>query len=161
MWHLSRDTRFPTMWYVRPAKSQTSLRIGADWSEPLLVTWIFYECWATVWTLFGVSKLKRRLHKLLWVYTCQNATLLEITSRLIFTSVDSNEPPFKLRNSKWCSVSSLTVIEYSIDWQRLWSDCASVQADLTLCWLHIPPYWKSHVAAHITGLPGPISFRTN
>ena len=32
------------------------------------------------------------------------------------TSVDSDEPlqpPFKLRNSKWCSVSSLTVIEYS------------------------------------------------
>ena len=34
----------------------------------------------------------------------------------IFTSVDSGEPvapPFKLRNSKLCSVSSLTVIEYS------------------------------------------------
>ena len=29
--------RFPTMWYVRPAKAQTSLRIRADWSEPLLV----------------------------------------------------------------------------------------------------------------------------
>ena len=34
----------------------------------------------------------------------------------ILTSEDSNEPvqpPFKLRNSKWYSVSSLTVIEYS------------------------------------------------
>ena len=30
--------------YVRPAKAQTSLRIRAVWSEPLLVTWIFYEC---------------------------------------------------------------------------------------------------------------------
>ena len=28
--------RLPTMWYVRPAKAQTSLRICADWSEPLL-----------------------------------------------------------------------------------------------------------------------------
>ena len=31
---------------------------------------------------------------------------------------DSDEPlqpPFKLRNSKWCSVSSLTIIEYSSD----------------------------------------------
>ena len=28
---------------------------------------------------FGVSKLKRRLHTLIWVYTCQNATLLETT----------------------------------------------------------------------------------
>ena len=36
----------------------------------------------------------------------------------ILTSVDSDEPvqhPFKPRNSKWCSVSSLTVIEYSSD----------------------------------------------
>ena len=40
----------------------------------------------------------------------------------ILTSVDSEEPvqpPFKLRNAKWCSVSSLTVIEYISDQQRL------------------------------------------
>ena len=30
-------------------------------------------------TSFGVSKLNRRLHRLIWVYTCQNATLLENT----------------------------------------------------------------------------------
>ena len=29
----------------------------------------------------GVSKLKRRLHRLVWVYMCQNDTLLEITCR--------------------------------------------------------------------------------
>ena len=45
------------MWYVRPAKAQISLRIRA----------------------FGVSKLERRLHRLVCVYTCQNAKLLEIT----------------------------------------------------------------------------------
>ena len=36
----------------------------------------------------------------------------------ILTSVDSEElvqPPFKLRNSKWCSVNSLSVIKYSSD----------------------------------------------
>ena len=27
--HMSRDMRFPTMWYVRPAKPQISLRIRA------------------------------------------------------------------------------------------------------------------------------------
>ena len=32
--NMSRDMRFPTMWYVRPAKAQTSLRIRAVWSEP-------------------------------------------------------------------------------------------------------------------------------
>ena len=50
--------RFPTMWYVRPAKAQISLRIRAVWSEPLQVAWIFYECKATDRTLFRVSKLK-------------------------------------------------------------------------------------------------------
>ena len=41
----------------------------------------------------------------------------EIANNLPFlTSVDWDEPlqpPFKLRYSKWCSVSSLTIIEYS------------------------------------------------
>ena len=42
--YMSRDMRFLTMWYVQPAKAQTSLHIRAVWSEPLLVAWIFYEC---------------------------------------------------------------------------------------------------------------------
>ena len=66
----------------------------------------------------------------------------------ILTSVDSYEPvqpPFKLRTSKCCSVSSLTVSGM----QRLWSDCACVQADLSLCWSHIPHCWKYQVAAQI------------
>ena len=70
----------------------------------------------------------------------------------ILTSVDSDkplQPPFRLRNSKWCSVSSLTIIVYSSDQQRLWSDCAYAQADLRLCWSHIPHCWKSHALAHI------------
>ena len=78
---MSRDMIFPTMWYVRPAKPQISLRIRAVWSEPLLVAWIFYECYATDWTSFGVWNPKRRLHRPVWVYNCQNATLLEITYR--------------------------------------------------------------------------------
>ena len=41
--NLSRDMRFPTMWYVRPAKVQTSLRKRAVWSEPYLVAWELYE----------------------------------------------------------------------------------------------------------------------
>ena len=54
--------------YVRPAKPQTSLRI-------------FYDSEATDRTSFGVSQLKRWLHSLVWVLTCQNAALLEITCR--------------------------------------------------------------------------------
>ena len=70
----------------------------------------------------------------------------------ILTSVDSDEalqPPFKLKNYKWCSVSSLTIIVYSSDWHSLWSDCAYAQADLRLCWAHIPHWWKSHALAQM------------
>ena len=68
----------------------------------------------------------------------------------ILTSVDSDEhvkPPFKLRTSKRCLVSSLTLKEYSSDKQRLWSDWAYAQADLRLCWSHISHCWKSHALA--------------
>ena len=70
----------------------------------------------------------------------------------ILTSVDLYkpvQPPVKLRTFKRCSVSSLTVIEYTSDKQRLWSDCAYAQADLSLCWSHILHCWKSHALAHI------------
>ena len=70
----------------------------------------------------------------------------------ILTSVDSDEPvqpPVKHRNSKWCSVSSLTVIEYSSDKQMLWSVCTYAQADPSLCSSQIPHFWKSHVTAHM------------
>ena len=76
---MSRDMRFQTMLYVRPAKAQTRLRIRAVWSEPLLVTWMFYEYSATDQTWIAASLLNRTLHRLVWVNTCQNATLLEIT----------------------------------------------------------------------------------
>ena len=37
LYNMSQCMRFPTMWYVRPAKPQISLRIRAVWSEALLV----------------------------------------------------------------------------------------------------------------------------
>ena len=130
---------------------------------------------------------------MIWDTTC------DFQQCCILTCVGSNEPlqpPFKLRNSKWGSVRSLTIKnskwvwsgnttitncrqprgtvrksrstitrhqedklskaisslffkDYSSDQQRLWSDCAYAQADLRLCWSHIPHCWKSHVAAHI------------
>ena len=43
----------------------------------LYILWLLSD-WLN-WTSFGVSKLKRRMHMLVWVYTCQNVTLLEIT----------------------------------------------------------------------------------
>ena len=44
----------------------------------------------------------------------KSATACDFQQFDILTSVDSGEPLqplFKVRNSKWCSVSSLTVIE--------------------------------------------------
>ena len=75
----------------------------------------------------------------------------------IFTSIDSDgpvQPPFKFRNSKRCSVRSLRLKEYSSDEQMLWSDCAYAQADLRLCWSHIPYCWKSHELAHLHSYHG-------
>ena len=118
--HISRGMRFPTMWYVRPAKAQTSLRIRAVWSESLLhvVAWLFYDCYATDWTYFGVSKLKRRLHRLVWVYTCQNTTLLELICR---SSHEKNR----------------RVLTYPLSaQQKLWPDWAEVQANLSLRIVH-------------------------
>ena len=48
----------------------------------------------------------------IWAVTCN------FQQCCILTSVNSDEPmqpPVKLRNSKWCSFSSLTLIEYSSD----------------------------------------------
>ena len=56
---LSRNMRFPAMWYVRLAKAQISLHIRAVWSDSLLAAWIINECKATDRTSFGVSKLKK------------------------------------------------------------------------------------------------------
>ena len=58
----------------------------AVWSELLLVAWLFFECSVSDRTSFKVSKLKRWLDRLVWVYTCQNTTLLEITCHGSFLS---------------------------------------------------------------------------
>ena len=76
---------------------QQSLR--SAWSESLIVAWVFYECLATDWTSLGVSKLKKRLRRLVWVYTCQNTTLLEITCHGSIMSVYHDMKWIPRRNS--------------------------------------------------------------
>ena len=46
-YHMSQCMRLSTMWFVRPAKPQISLRIRAALSETLLVALVFYDCYAT------------------------------------------------------------------------------------------------------------------
>ena len=56
----------------------------------------------------------------------------------IVDSVEPVKPTVMLINSKCCSFGSFLLIEYASDLQRLGSDCAFAQADLRLCWSHIP-----------------------
>ena len=131
-----------------------------------LVSWVRCGAWLyrfLVFALFITSRCRRTLLQcvssiwslqpfLLLVLDYNWASACDFQQFDILTSVDSDEPvqpPFKLRNSKWRSVSSLTIIVYSSDKQRLWSDCAYAQAGLRLCWSHIPNCWKSHALAQL------------
>ena len=89
---LRHNLRFPTMWYVRPAKLQTSLRIRAAWSEPLLVTWMFWLLGYWLNSILVFLSLKggctdsssgvynctggkpRNYHEIVLMYFCSQAT---------------------------------------------------------------------------------------
>ena len=58
----------------QPAHRRSLIRAFAS---RLNILWVFLK--ATDRTSFGVTKLKSRLQRLVWVYTCQNATLLKFT----------------------------------------------------------------------------------
>ena len=110
--------------------------------------WIFLKC--KILTFYYILYI-------IWAATCN------FQQCGILTWIDSDDPvqpPVKLRNSKSCSVRSLTFIEFSCDKQRLWSDCAYAQAGLSHCWSHIPNCWKCHVAVHFvdTFCPAVICF---
>ena len=70
---MSHNMRFPTMWYVRQAACAYAQ------SDQSL-------CYSLEYSMDGkllneqhlVSILKRRVHRLICAYSCQNATLLEI-----------------------------------------------------------------------------------
>ena len=59
---------------------QQSLRSAYSYAQSdrrfLLVAWIFYECLTIDWTSFGVSKLKWRLHRFVWVYSWQKCHIV-------------------------------------------------------------------------------------
>ena len=71
--HFSRDMRFPTMWYVRPAKPQISLCIRTVWSEPLLAA----NMTVKLLTQHHLEFLSLAFR----VYSCQKSTLFEISCR--------------------------------------------------------------------------------
>ena len=104
---------------VSSAKESQSLFIIRKYWQFSVVLFFFSKKKFYFLTQIGLSSFKE-----IWAETCN------FQQCGIFTSVDWDEPvqpPFKLRNSKWCSVSSLTL----------------------LCWSHIPHCWKSHAMSHI------------
>ena len=134
---------FPTMWYVRIAKPRISRRIRGVWSELLPVPLIVYDCQATNWTSFRVTVLKRRLHRPIWVYTRQNAKLLEITChgsliKTLLMSMTTGEGPderartwrspigvFDVRShdsiaSPWCATGGIMQKVNHTRFQRWW-----------------------------------------
>ena len=92
-WHVHRrafergDHKWTETWDFQQCdmcdqhETQISLRIHAVWSEPLLVACILCACYAIDWT--PLECLSLNLLRLVWVYTCQNVTLLEITCRCL------------------------------------------------------------------------------
>ena len=58
----------PTKWPVRPAKTQISLAIRQDWSEPSLFTRRSNEYLATHWAHSDDSDQTGRMLRLIWVF---------------------------------------------------------------------------------------------
>ena len=65
-----------------PAQMRSPIRA---FPSRLNILWLL-SCWPTA---FRVSMLMRRLQRLIWVYSCQNATLLEIACRgsYVYTNI--------------------------------------------------------------------------
>ena len=62
---MSPDILFPSMWYVRPAKGSDQPAHMRSLIRAFASCLNFYHSLATDQTSFGVSKLKKRLHRVL------------------------------------------------------------------------------------------------
>ena len=115
--------------------------LGRHWQNNQLITNVMTTVWPMTLDFRYKSGLKCPKFK--------NSTQIKV----IILRHDMEFPTIwnfdKFRNSKWWSVSSVRVIEYSSDQLRLPSDCAYAQAGLRLCWSHISHCWKSQVAVQI------------
>ena len=105
---LNMSVLIPNLCYNKVCYKGAALYM--NWANP----WYFgtYHIMVNVWLLSWGAMLKGYI----------GAVTCDFQQCGILTSVDSGQPvqpPFKLTNSKWCSVSSLTLIEYSSDKQRL------------------------------------------
>ena len=112
-----------------------------------------HEFEATDWTSFRVSKLKRRLHRLVWVYSCQNGTLLEITCCV---SIVYKHPSVASATVRFGAVILLSflpscvglfsilvlILQRSFKFTLLqsssWGRESSVRRFIAVMWIHVP-----------------------
>ena len=98
------------------------------------------------WLCLG-SSIMPVVHRMTWAATWQNQ------QNECAPSEDSDQPghPPSLIRVFTVRMKKLWVLSYPlIAQQRLWSDLADAQADLSLRWAHMPLCWFCHAAAHIT-----------
>ena len=132
---------------------------------------IFNEYKVTDRTSFGISKLSRRLHRLVRVSSCQYATLLEITCNSSYLIdfrlsrdmrfptmwyVQPAKPQISLRIYAQSDQSPCLSLEYSMNIKLLTEhllEFLSFQGDCTglseSIHVKMPHCWKSHVTAQI------------
>ena len=76
-------------------------------------------------TAVGVSKLKRRLHRLVTVYTCQNATVIvgNLMSWLIYLHIEDSDQPrhlFSLIRLVAVRTKKVWTLSYLLSTQRIY-----------------------------------------
>ena len=84
--------------------------------QGLSMYFLLYVC--TIWLFSFLSMFSSANERNTFMIIINSTSACDFQQCGILTCVDSEEPlqsPFKLRNTKWCSVRSLTIIEYSSD----------------------------------------------
>ena len=110
---------------------------------------------ATDPTLFGPTKLKGRLHRLTWVYICQNSTLLEITCRgSMFWMLKKK----RLSDTSQQESHFITLPQFFVYQWNFSSILMQVSQDDPLCILRVTGYnfqnilyfflWRSYLSSH-------------
>ena len=99
---MSRIVTKPTIWHVRPAKTQISLGIRTVWSESLLSAWRKLGSLATHWAHSEDSAQTGRKPRLTWAFVGAHAILL-VLSRCgsLVTVTFYLKIPTSSNRSKW------------------------------------------------------------
>ena len=102
--YVSQRTKNPTIRLVRPAKTQTSLRIHAVWSESSLIAWAFYSLRAIQRGKNKNPGHKRMTYKLICVFVGHADLIVDFVVRWV-PQDRNNAFPFM-----WLSLSKVSLL---------------------------------------------------